>query len=273
MIDTHCHLTFPDFEANLPEILTECAAAGVTGLITICTTTHNAPEVLALAKLHPQVWCSAGVHPLYADQDPHDWNLLRACMAHPRCVAWGELGLDNHYPQPAPAIQRAVLEAHLACIDSHRKQGNDKPIILHCREAFSDLLPILRATGFPPERFVFHCFTGNESDMRAILDFGAMVSFTGVVTYPSATDLRRAALLPPLDRIMVETDAPFLSPIPHRGKRPCRPAWVRHTAQALAQLRGEPFDHFHHAINRNTQRFFGIPAPTPHPTPTAGGAP
>lgn len=272
MIDTHCHLTFPELSGQIPAILDQAAASGVTGAISICTSTQNAPEVLAVARRYPNVWSSAGVHPLYADQGPHEWNLLRLCIADPKCVAWGELGLDNHYAEPARDLQHRVLHEQLAFIDSCRGSGIDKPIVLHCREAFADLIPILRATGWPGDRFVFHCFTGNPAEMRSILDFGAMVSFTGVVTYPSATDLRQAALLPPLDRIMVETDAPFLSPVPHRGKRPCLPGWVRHTAEGLAALRGEPFDAFHTAINQNTQRFFGVPNPPMPPAPSNPGA-
>lgn len=266
MLDTHCHLTFPELAGQVPALLDEARDAGVEGVITVCTTTSNAAEVLALATRFERVWCTAGVHPLYADQGPHDWEALGPVIAHPRCVAWGELGLDNHYAQPGAALQRRVLADQLECVSRWRARGIDKPVVLHCREAFEDLIPVLRQTGIAGDRFVFHCFTGDASDMRRVLDFGALVSFTGVVTYSSATDLRDAARLAPLDRIMVETDAPFLSPVPHRGKRPCRPAWVRHTAEALATLRGEPFDLFHDAINRTTSRFFGL-------APGSGGAP
>ncbi|MCB9840608.1 MAG: TatD family hydrolase [Phycisphaeraceae bacterium] len=259
MIDTHCHLTFPELAPDVPGLLDEARAAGVSGVITICTTTRNGPEVLAVARRYPNVWCSAGVHPLYADDGPHEWDVLRRCIVDERCVAWGELGLDNHYAEPARDLQRRVLDEHLALIAECRSAGIDKPIVLHCREAFDDLIPVLRASGIPGERFVFHCFTGGLREMGQVLDLGAMVSFTGVVTYPSAKDLHEAARLAPLDRIMLETDAPFLSPVPHRGKRPCRPAWVRHTAEGLASLRGEAFDDFHAAINANTTRFFGIP--------------
>lgn len=264
MIDTHCHLTFPELAGDVPGLLEEAARAGVAGAITICTTTGNAPEVLAVARRFPNVWCSAGVHPLYADQGPHEWAWLRPVIADARCVAWGELGLDNHYKEPAGALQRRVLEAQLAFIDGVRRGAGgvapiDKPVVLHCREAFDDLIPVLRATGWGGDRFVFHCFTGTPADVRKVLDFGAMVSFTGVVTYPSAPDVREAARLLPLDRIMVETDAPFLSPVPYRGKRPCRPAWVRQTAEELARLRGEPWEVFHAAINASTERFFGLP--------------
>ena len=259
MFDTHCHLTFPDFRDCVPAVLAEAAAAGVTGLITIATTTADSLDTLAVARAHPNVWCTAGVHPLYADKTPHRWENLRTVAADPKCVAWGELGLDNHYPEPARALQDAVLTEQLAFIESCARDGISKPIVVHCREAFDDLLPVLRATSLDPARFVFHCFTGSPADARKVLDFGAMISFTGVVTYHNADDVRAAAALVPADRILVETDAPFLSPVPHRGKRPCRPAWVRHTAEALATLRGVPFDDFHAQLNRNTERFFNIP--------------
>jgi len=261
MIDTHCHLTFPDFQGQVPEVLAEAARAGVTGAITISTTTQDCLEALAIAAEYPSVWCSAGVHPLYADDGPHHWPNLRLVAAHPRCVAWGELGLDNHYPEPAAEVQRRVLSEQLAFIETCASGPDpiDLPIVLHCREAFDDLLPMLRRTRLDPTRFVFHCFTGTPEDMRKILTFGAMVSFTGIVTYRNAAEVREAARLAPLERVMVETDAPYLSPDPYRGKRPCKPAMAAVTARHLAELRGEDWDTFHHAINTNTTRFYKIP--------------
>ncbi len=258
MIDTHCHLTFPDFEGRIPQTLMAAKAAGVHGAITISTTPPDSEHSLAIARQFPNVWCSAGVHPLYSDQGPFDWTLLRAVAFHERCVAIGELGLDNHYTDPPRNVQRAVLEEQLQHIESWRKAGLDKPVILHCREAFADLIPVLQNTSIPPHRFVFHCFTGNARDMRALLDFGALVSFTGVVTYHNAKDVQEAARIAPLDRIMVETDAPFLTPHPHRGVRPNEPKFARVTAQFLARLRDEPWDEFHRAIDENTRRFFAI---------------
>ena len=279
MIDTHCHLTFPDFAGRVPEVLAHARAEGVTGAITISTTTHDCLDALAIARAHANVWCTAGVHPLYSDptderaerrnagQIGHAWENLRHVASDPKCVAWGELGLDNHYPQPPRETQRAVLEQQLAFIEScnHDREGGigkprGLPVVIHCREAFDDLIPVLRRTSLASERFVFHCFTGGPEDVRKMLDFGAWVSFTGVVTYPNAPEVREAARLVPADRIMVETDAPFLSPVPHRGKRPCMPGWTAVTACALAELRGEPFGAFHEQINDNTRRFFGIDA-------------
>ncbi len=261
MIDTHCHLTFPDFEGRIPQVLEAARAAGVTGAMTVSTTPPDAERALGVAMRHNNVWCSAGVHPLYADQGPFDWTLLRAVAFHDRCAALGELGLDNHYSDPPRTIQRSVLEEQLAHIQTWRDAGLEKPVILHCRDAFADLVPVLRKTSIPPHRFVFHCFTGNETDMRLVLDFGASVSFTGVVTYQNAREVQAAARLVPLDRIMVETDAPFLTPHPHRGVRPNEPRFARVTAEFLAQLRGESWNTFHGAINDNTRRFFGIQPP------------
>lgn len=258
MIDTHCHLTFPDFAARVPQVLEEAAAHGVTGAITISTTTRDCLDALAIAEPHENVWCTAGVHPLYADKRPHQWENLRRVAQSPRCVAWGELGLDNHYKEPASELQRAVLAEQLAFIEQEHRTGRVLPVVLHCREAFDDLIPVLRSTTLVPARFVFHCFTGTPDDARKVLDFGAMISFTGVVTYRNATDVQDAARLVPLDRIMVETDAPFLPPEPHRGRRPCYPWMSSLTARRLAELRGEPWDDFHAAINRNTERFFGL---------------
>jgi len=260
VIDTHCHLTFPDFAGRIDEVLEHAARMGVTGLISVSTTTPDAEDALLVAREHPQVWCTAGVHPLYADQGPHDWAALRRVAQHDRCVAWGELGLDNHYSDPPRDIQDRVLADHLATIESARAHGIDKPVVLHCREAFDDLIPILKASTLDPARFVFHCFTGSPDDARKCLDFGAMISFTGVVTYQNAPEVAEAARLVPDDRIMVETDAPFLAPVPKRGKRPCMPGYARYTAEHIAKIRGSGWREFHDLIDQNTARFFGVAA-------------
>jgi len=265
VIDTHCHLTFPDFAGRTGDVLERAAAHGVTGAITISTNTSDCLEALAIARRFPNVWCSAGVHPLYADfpHAPHVWANLKRVAQDPKCVAWGELGLDNHYTKPERDLQRSVLAEELAFIESCRDEaggGINKPIVIHCREAFDDLIPILRSTSLDPTRFVFHCFTGTPDDMRKVLDFGAFVSFTGVATYKNASGVRDAAVLVPDGRLMVETDAPFLSPDPHRGTRPCEPWMASLTARNLAELRAQSWDVFHAMINRTTEEFFGIAA-------------
>lgn len=267
MIDTHCHLTFPDFDDRVDDVLADARRHGVTGMITVSTTPPDARRALDIAASHDRIWCSAGAHPLYADKGPHDWRLLASVARNEKCVAWGEIGLDNHYTEPARTLQDSVLADALALIEETDREPSPPgsarrplPVILHCREAFDDLIPILRRSGIDPARFVFHCFTGTPDNARACLDFGAMISFTGVVTYPNAPDVQAAARLIPLDRIMVETDAPFLSPVPKRGVRPCEPWMTSLTARFLAELRREDWDTFHAAINANTSRFFGIDA-------------
>lgn len=262
MIDTHCHLTFPDYTEDrcpggIAAVLARAGEAGVVGAITISTTTRAAAENLAIADRFANVWCSAGVHPLYAHEGPHDWPEMKRVGMHPKCIAWGELGLDNHYDHPPRAVQDRVLAEQLASIESWRAEV-ELPIVIHCREAFDDLIPILKATSLDPSRIVFHCFTGDASDARKVLDFGAMISFTGVVTYQNAKGVQDAAKLAPADRILVETDAPFLTPAPHRGVRPNEPRFARVTAEFLAQLRGARWDEFHAQIDANTRRFFGI---------------
>lgn len=263
MIDTHCHLTFPDFAGRLPAVLETARAHGVQGAITISTTTRDCLDALAIAHAQPNVWSTAGVHPGYADEGPHHWPNLARCIQDPKCVAWGELGLDNHYPDPSKALQHAVLAEQLAFIEATRQADPTvaaKPVVLHCREAFDDLIPILKASSLDPTRLVFHCFTGGPDEARKALDLGAFISFTGVATYRNAADVREAVRLVPADRILVETDAPFLSPEPKRSVRPCEPWMTSLTARSLAETRAVPFDRFHEQLNENTRRFFGIDA-------------
>lgn len=264
MIDTHVHLSFPDFTGpgapGVDATLAEASLHGVDGVITISTTVPDAERALAIARSHPRVWCSAGVHPLYSDEGPHDWAELAQLAAQGRCVAWGELGLDRHYAEPAQSVQLKVLEEQLATIVSARRAGVVKPVILHCREAFAELIPVLRASGLPGDGFIFHCFTGGPAEMRMVLDLGALVSFTGVLTYKNAGAVREAAALCPIDRVQVETDGPFLPPEPHRSSRPCKPWMVSLTARTLAQCLGVDTPTLEARLNETTERFFGVPA-------------
>jgi len=258
MIDTHCHLTFDEYRGRVDEVLEAAEVEGVTGAITVSTSHEVALRCLAMANERPNVWCTSGVHPLYSHQGPHDWSIIRKVAGSPRCVAWGELGLDNHYDEPPKSTQMDALRAQLELIESCLGEI-DKPVVLHCREAFTELIPILAETRIEPGKFVFHCFTGSPEDMRLLLDFGAMVSITGVVTYKNAEAVREAVKLAPIDRIMVETDAPFLTPAPHRKVWPNEPRYARTTAEFIAELRKERWPEFHAAINANTERFYGVP--------------
>lgn len=257
MIDTHCHLTFPQYEGRLSQVLADARAQGVMGAISISTSHRDAGAALRLAEKHPNVWCSAGVHPLYSHEGPHDWGEIERVIRHPRCVAWGELGLDNHYDHPPKATQLSVLEQQLDVI-ARALPEVDKPVIVHCREAYAELIPLLRNSLVKPERFVFHCFTSDAADARRCLDFGAMLSFTGMVTFKSADATREAAKVVPLDRIMVETDSPFMTPEPYRKIKTCEPKHAATTARYLAELRGEAWEAFHAGVNGNVERFFGV---------------
>jgi TatD DNase family protein len=237
MIDTHCHLTFPHFQGRIDEVIWAAKTEGVSGLITVATTSSDCLAAQDLASRYDNVWCTAGVHPLQADE-PRAWGLVEKVAEHPRCVAFGELGLDNHYTTPARSSQDALLEEELAFVERVSARTGPKPIIVHCREAVDELLAVFGAAPFARERYVFHCFTGTPDEARRILDFGAWISFTGVVTFKNAPEVAEAAKLVPADRIMVETDAPFLSPEPVRKVTPNEPKHVVHVARFLADLRG-----------------------------------
>jgi TatD DNase family protein len=257
MFDSHCHLTFPEFRGRLDATMAAARAEGVYGAITIATSSGDAERSLAIARSHPDVWCSAGIHPLHCDE-PIDWDQLRRIASDPKCVAWGELGLDNHYAKPPRDLQRSVLAEQLAHIEGWKREGLVKPIVIHCREAFDDLLPILASSTLDRDRFVFHCFTGTVAEARRVIDFGAWISFTGVVTFRNAREVAEAATIMPSDRIMVETDAPFLSPEPLRTVRPNEPRYIPHIVRRIAELRGETPETCAEQLDRNTERFFGI---------------
>ena len=256
MIDTHCHLTSHEYGGRLGDILAGARACGVHACITISTTTADAERCMAVADEHEGVVATAGIHPLHSD-DPIDWEQLHLAASHPRCVAWGELGLDRHHRHPPLDVQRRVLDAQLERICAWSREGLAKPVVIHCRDAFADLIPVLRACGLPPERFVFHCFTAGPDEARAVLDFGASISFTGVVSFRNAPAVREAAALVPDDRIMAETDAPWLSPEPVRTTRPNEPRFVTHVARALAAARGTTYEVLEQVLDANAERFFG----------------
>ena len=226
-IDDHCHLELDPVRAA--EQVDAARAAGVERMISVgCDVAQSAAYVDA-ARRHPGVvWATAGVH-------PHDASGgiggLEALLAEEEVVAVGECGLDFHYDHSPRDVQREVFAAQIAMAHAH-----DLALVIHTREAWSETFEILASEGAPP-RTVFHCFTGGPDEARRCLDLGAVLSFSGIVTFPSATDLQEAARLCPLERLLVETDSPYLAPVPHRGKRNA-PAWVPIVGEAVAALRG-----------------------------------
>lgn len=258
MIDTHCHLTSQVFRGREAQVADAAAAAGVRAMISVSVGSQDALAALDLARRDPRIWCTAGVHPLHSDE-AIDWDALAEVGTDPRCVAWGELGLDRHYPTPPFDLQLRVLETQLEFIRDRTAAGWAKPVVVHSRRAVRELLPRLAESGLPPERFLFHCFTDGPAEARAVLDFGASISFTGVLTFRNAPEVAEAARLVPLDRTMVETDSPYLSPEPHRTLRPNEPRLVGFVAARLAELHGLAPPEIEAILDANAIRFFSLP--------------
>lgn len=254
MIDTHCHLSFDCFKGSLSGVIESAEKNGITHMITVSTTSDSLKENQMIADKNANVFCTAGIHPLYSDK-PIQWNLLEEAIESENNVAWGEIGLDNHYSHPTKEKQLAVLRKQLKLIETAK---NTKPIIVHCRKAFNDLIPILKSFSINPKRYVFHCFTGTKEEAKKVLSLGAMISFTGIVTFPSAQELLKISSEIPIERLMIETDSPFLTPTPNRGKWPCKPSDLIHTAKCIAKARGISTDEFVKKTDENAKRFFTI---------------
>ena len=249
LIDSHCHLDFDALSADLDGVMARAAAAGVTGMVTISTRVQNFSTYAGLAERFPNVWCSVGTHPHNADQELHiATDELVRLSAHPRCVAIGEAGLDYFYDNAPREAQATGFRRHVAAA---RITG--LPLVIHSRQADADMAAILEEEmgqgAFP---FLLHCFTGGMDLARRALALGGYISFSGIVTFRNAEEIRDVARMVPADRYLVETDAPYLAPIPHRGESN-EPAFVRHTAEKLAELRGIALEQ----VGRETTANFG----------------
>jgi len=237
-------------------VIADAGAAGVGRMITIGTTPADARQAAEVADRFPGVWFAAGVHPHYATEvDENDLADLPELWRHPRCVAFGEMGIDYHYDEPPRDVQHGLFRTQLEMVD---RTGSDRPIVIHCRKAVDDTLAIIRESGIAGDRFVFHCFTEPPEECEKVLDIGAAISFTGIVTYKNAPEVRASAKMVPDDRIMVETDAPYLSPEPHRKVRPNEPKLVTATAAYLAELRGMSVERFEVLTDGNAKRVYGV---------------
>jgi TatD DNase family protein len=250
-IDDHCHLD-DDGDAAVDTAVDEARAAGVERLITVGTDVATSAAAVGTARRHPgRVWATVGLH-------PHDARKglagLAELLGEPEVVAVGECGLDYHYDHSPRPTQRAAFAAQIAL--AHER---DLALVIHTREAWADTFDILDAEGVPA-RTVFHCFTGGPDEARACLDRGGHLSFSGIVTFPSAGDVRDAAGLCPLDRVLVETDSPYLAPVPHRG-RPNRPALLPVVGAGLAAAMGVDVDAVADATWRNAEAVYGLAAP------------
>ena len=283
LIDTHAHLDFPDFSADLDQVLERAKNADVSQIVTIGTNGKSNRRVVELAEGHRDVYVAVGIHPNSVSEDPEEsFQQLESLLTHPKVVAVGETGLDYHYLEQSAdlpfegygkiefgessdlllgtkikrqaeiALQSEVFQQHLELAAT-----SGKAVIIHQRDAWTDTIEILREYS-GQVRAVMHCFNGNAAQMQEVVDLGYLVSFTGIVTFKNAEEVREAAKVVPIDRIMVETDAPYLAPVPNRGKR-CEPAFVRDTASFIANLRGMTLSDFAHQTTQNARRFFQIP--------------
>jgi TatD DNase family protein len=234
LIDSHCHLDFEALSADLDGVMARAAAAQVVGMVTISTRVEKFSTYAGLAERFPNVWCSVGTHPHNAHEELHvTVDELVRLSAHPRCVAIGEAGLDYFYDNAPREAQATGLRRHIA---ASRITG--LPLVIHSRQADADMAAILeeesRAGAFP---FVLHCFTAGMDLAQRALALGGYISFSGIVTFKNAQEIQEVARIVPADRYLVETDAPYLAPIPHRGQSN-EPSYVRHTAEKVAEIRG-----------------------------------
>jgi hydrolase, TatD family len=252
LIDSHCHLDFEALSADLEGVMARAAAAQVVGMVTISTRVDNFSTYAGLAERFDNVWCSVGTHPHNADQELHiETNDLIRLSEHPRCIAIGEAGLDYYYDNAPREAQKTGLLRHIAAA---RITG--LPLVIHSRQADEDMAEILEEeTGQGAFPFVLHCFTAGMDLARRALALGGYISFSGIVTFRNAQEIQEVARIVPADRYLVETDAPYLAPIPHRGQSN-EPSFVRHTALKLAELRGISLEQIGAETTANFGRLF-----------------
>lgn len=258
MIDTHCHLTFPRLADRVDAVIAAAREAGVDRMICVGTTPDDARQAAALAQRYDAVYATVGLHPHYVAEVTDREALgeaMRELAAWPEVVALGEMGLDYHYPDPPRDVQQRAFEWQLEVATDF----TDLPIIIHNRKATDDTLERIRAVGLPGERFVFHCFTGDVSEVEKILELGAMVSFTGIVTFKNGAAIAEASDRVPIERLMVETDSPYLTPEPHRKVRTNEPRYVVDVARFLAARRGMALADFTSQVDVNARHFFALP--------------
>jgi len=252
LVDSHCHLDFDEFRDRMPEVLANMGSAGVTHALCISVTLAGFPRVRALAERHANLFATAGVHPDYPDEQEVRVEDLVRMADHPRIVAIGETGLDYYRLSGDLEWQRERFRRH---IRAARECG--KPLVIHTRSSAEDTLRILREERAGEAGGVMHCFTETLAVARAAVDLGFHVSFSGIVTFKNAGALREVAGALPLERILVETDSPYLAPVPHRGKVN-EPAFVRHVAEAVAGLRGMSLEALAAATTANFFRLFAL---------------
>ncbi len=247
-IDSHCHVHDDRIPDGPDGAVAAALEAGVVAMVTVGCDRPTSEAAIAVAARHAEVYATVGLHPHDATQGV---DTIVDLLDTPGIVAVGEAGLDYYYEHSPRKVQQGAFAEQIQLANER-----SLPLVIHSRDAWDDTFDVLTAEGVP-ERLVFHCFTGGPEEAARCLDLGGHLSFSGIVTFPSATDLQAAAELCPIDRMLVETDSPYLAPVPHRGKKN-RPAWVPHVGAFLAELRGEDVDVVAAATSDNTRRLFAI---------------
>ena len=257
IVDSHCHLDFPDFDGELPNLIARARAAGVTRMVTICTRLRQEPRVRAIAEGYEGVYYAAGTHPMSAAEEPMVTVAdLVALARHPKFVAIGETGLDYHYTAQSAGVQATSLRLHIEAA-----QETGLPLIIHARAADEDLARILAdGMAIGPYSCVMHCFSSGAALAEAALDMGFYLSMSGIATFPKSSELRAIFAAAPISRILLETDSPYLAPMPHRGKRN-EPAYTAFTAKTGAQIFGVSEAEFAAITSANFDRLFPKAAP------------
>ncbi|MBP8812943.1 MAG: TatD family hydrolase [Laribacter sp.] len=250
LIDSHCHLNFPDLAGRIDEVKDSMRDKGVERAVVISVNVPDYPAVKALALAHEEFWATVGVHPDVEDGPDMDEDFLVAEAAHPKIIGIGETGLDYHWCKGDLEWQRERFRRH---IRAARRAG--VPLVIHTREAADDTLAVMREAGADAAGGVMHCFTENWDVARAALDLGFYLSFSGILTFKNARQVQEVAARAPLDRILVETDSPYLAPVPYRGKQN-EPAYTRFVAEYLATLRGLSYDEVAAMTTANFFRLF-----------------
>ena len=249
LVDSHCHLDFPDLANRLPEVLQRMQDNQVGLVVCIGVNLEDFPKVLALAEAEPSLYATVGVHPEYTDVEEPDEARLVTLAAHPKVIAIGETGLDYYWHKDQPEWQRNRFRTHIrAAKDCH------KPLVVHTRDSAVDTLRVLKEEGASAVGGVIHCFTESWEIAQQALDLGFYISFSGIVTFKNATIVKEVAQKCPLDRILIETDSPYLAPAPYRGK-PNEPAYVRYVAEEIARLRNMAPENVQQAT---TDNFFSL---------------
>ena len=257
LVDTHCHLCHGRLRGQVADVLDRGREAGVVATVCAVGDVQESRAAAALAGEYPDVFCMAGVHPHAAKEvGPHFLTQLEPLAAHDRNAAIGEIGLDYHYEYSPRADQQRVFAEQLDLAVQL-----DKLVVVHTREAFGDTMALLDAADVDGSRVVFHSWTGDAAEVRRVLDFGAAVSFSGIVTFQKADDIRQAAAVVPDERLLVETDGPFLSPEPVRKMKTNEPANVAHVAACLARVRGTDAEALARITTENATRLFGLVLP------------